>query len=151
MKMFLLLLTCLFHFTTFSAAPPVKIIVPLGGNAWVNKGAVITDDGLTQWTGAAAVAHIYFRAPAAQTINLALRLRVPKGQNRISVTVGETTFSKLIKNAAFDTISMGKITIAQAGYVRVDLKGISKTGSVYAEVSDLIISGGEDTATGANL
>jgi len=151
MKKLLLLLTCLFQFTVFAAVPPTKLIIPLGGNAWVNKGAVITDNGVTQWTGAAAVAHIYFRVPAAQTLNLALRLRVPKGQSRISVTVGKTAFNKSISNAAFDTISVGKITIAQAGYVRVDLKGISKTGGVYAEVSDLIISGGEGTATGDNL
>ena len=118
-----------------------KITIPLGGNAWANDKAIITNEGLVNWVNAKSGASIYFRVPKAQQLSLALRVRVPAGKSRISVSVGKNIFTKQLINAIFDTIAIGKVNIIKAGYVKVDLKGISKTDSVYAQVSDLIVIG----------
>ncbi|OOQ57555.1 DUF3472 domain-containing protein [Mucilaginibacter pedocola] len=142
MKKLLFLFACLVSSVAFAADEP--IVIPLGGNAWVNGSALITDDGLMQWTSSKSTADIYFRVPSAQQLGLALRLRVPSGKSRISITVGKTVFTKDISNTEFDTIAIGNITVADAGHVKVSLKGISRTGLAYAQVSDLLLTGAKD-------
>jgi hypothetical protein len=142
MKKILLLIACFVSTMAFAHTP--KIIIPLGGNAWVNGSALITDDGLMQWTSPKSTAGIYFRVPSAQQLDLSLRLRVPAGKSKISITIGKTVFTKEFGNAGFDTIAIGQVDILQAGYVKVGLKGLSKTGGVYAIVSDLIVQGAKD-------
>jgi hypothetical protein len=142
MKKVLLIITCLISTIAFANDKP--IIIPLGGNAWVNGSALITDDGLMQWTSPKATANIYFRVPSAQELTLSLRLRVPAGKSTISITIGKTVFTKEVSNTSFDNIAIGKINIAQAGYIKVSLKGLSKTGGVYAIVSDLLLQGAKD-------
>lgn len=130
--------------TVFAArAQSKKEIIPLGGNAWATGNAKITDDGLTQWGDAKAGASIYFRSSLPQTVQLALRLRVPSGTSTIKVQAGRATFIKNISNQNFDTVYIGKVAIGQSGYVRVTLNGMRKTGSTYAEVTDLVVNGVE--------
>jgi len=113
--------------------------IPLGGNAWVNEPAVITDSGLTKWADASSIASIYFRTDVPQTFHLFLQLQVPEGKSEISLTSGNTTIDKQIANTSFKTVDIGKLIVTKPGYVKIDLKGIHKTGAVFANVSDLII------------
>jgi hypothetical protein len=114
-------------------------VIPLGGNAWVNAPDTIIDDGLVNWKNPKSTASIYFRVSVVQDIQLALRLRAPQGQSTIQITAGKNVFTKRINNAAFDTVAIGKVHITKPGYIQIDLKGINKTGAVYADISDLII------------
>ncbi|GAA4337773.1 DUF3472 domain-containing protein [Mucilaginibacter gynuensis] len=122
-------------------AQTIEAIVPVGGNAWVNAPAEITDAGLVHWADKQAIARVYFRVSIAQQIQLALRLRVPAGKSSISVGFGKRKFVKEIGNSAFDTVAIGSVKIDKPGYVQVNLQGISKTGDVYADVSDVIVKG----------
>lgn len=119
----------------------LNTVIPLGGNAWVKAPATITDNGLTNWADQQLVTSIYFRVSKPVLLNLALRIRVPQGQSTISLSIGKNHISKQISNAGFDTVNIGEFKVLNAGYVKVDLQGISKTGAVYAEVSDLVIKG----------
>src|ERR1044072_4700837 len=109
--------------------------IPLGGNAWVNKPANITDEGLTQWNDAASVTSIYFRADVAQTFNLFLRAKVNSGKSEISITSNNNKFIKQISNTNFSIIEIGKLNISKPGYIKIDLKGINKTGNIFAHIS----------------
>jgi hypothetical protein len=142
MKKILLIIAC--FVCTIALADTPKIIIPIGGNAWVNGSALITDDGLMHWTSPKSTADIYFRVPSKQQLNLSLRLRVPAGKSKISITVGKMVFTKEVSNAEFDTVAIGKVSIAQAGYVKISLKGLSRTGTRYADVTDLILTGAAD-------
>src|ERR1700712_4381837 len=107
---------------------PLRSVIPLGGNAWVNSPAKIKDSGLTNWADPKSVGSIYFRVSVVQDIKLSLRLKVPGGESVIKVSSGNSVFTKKINNMAFDTLAVGKIHITHAGYVKIDLQGISKTG-----------------------
>ncbi len=113
--------------------------IPLGGNAWVNEPATITDDSLVHWSNSTSIISIYFRVNRLQEFNLYLRLKVPEGNSEISVSSGNTSFTKQISNANFALVSFGKLSVTKQGYVKIDLKGIRKTGAVFANVSDLIL------------
>ena len=133
------LFICLLLLQGICRAQSFKAVIPFGGNAWVTAPAMITDTGLVQWSSVKSVASVYFRVSVAQQISLSLRLRLPSGKSRISVSVGKSIFIRQITNTSYDTLFVGKFDIAQPGYVKVEVKGVNKTGKVYADISDLII------------
>jgi hypothetical protein len=139
-KTLLLILFITLTGTICAFGQAAKAIIPLGGNAWATGKAVITDDGLTNWKGPQDAISIYFRVDKAAELTLALRLRTPEGKSKISVTIGKHVFVKQVANAGFDTLSIGKVMV-QPGYIKVDLKGVNKSGSIYADVTDLIVEG----------
>ncbi|WPU96085.1 DUF3472 domain-containing protein [Mucilaginibacter sabulilitoris] len=119
------------------------ITVPLGGNAWVSNGAKARIDsaGLVNWSGAADVISVYVRAESEGSLNIDLKLFVPDGSAKIKVTAGETVLTKTISNHKPAIINFGKAIIKATGYVQIKLQGLQKSGKVYANVSDLLLSG----------
>lgn len=113
--------------------------ISLGGNAYTAAPAEITDEGLINWSNASNITSIYFRTDVPQTFDISLHLQTPNGISEISITAGNSIFKKQITNTGFKIVNIGKINITKPGYVKIDLKGISKTGNVFANVSDLII------------
>ncbi len=113
--------------------------IPLGGNAYATPPAEITDEGLINWSNASTNTSIYFSIDVPQTFDISLRLQTPNGSSEISINSGNTTLKKRIEQATFGIVNLGKIHVTRSGYVKLELKGISKTGKVFANVSDLII------------
>lgn len=73
-------------------------------------------------------------------MQIALRARV-QGESKIRAMAAGRTLTADLKDAEPAAVSpLGRIRVEQAGYVRVDLQGIAKTGPVYAEASDLEIT-----------
>jgi len=124
-------------------AEPATIVVPLGGNGWLSKNATakINKEGLTNWSDKTETITVYFRTETAGNAELSLQLNVPEGNSKISLTAAGKTFTKEISNSKSEIIKIGNIQIKQPGYVKIELKGISKTGNIFANVSDLIVSG----------
>jgi hypothetical protein len=145
-KTLMVLTACLlFQLKSYAAIIPVDsvITIPLGGNAWVSNGAKARNDsvGLVDWSGAADVVSVYVRAESVGSLNIDLKLSVPNGSGKIRVTVGETVLTKIVSNRQPAAINFGKAIIKAAGYVQIKLQGLQKSGRVYANVSDLLLSG----------
>jgi hypothetical protein len=80
---------CLFNaFAMQNKVDTAAAVVPLGGNAWLSPKAagVINDKGLTNWTNADDVISIYLRPEKKGSLDISLKLRVPDGKSKISVT-----------------------------------------------------------------
>lgn len=122
---------------------PLTITVPLGGNGWLSNNATarINNFGLTNWSASSDVITIYFRSETAGEAQLSLKLNVPEGNTKISLTAEGKTFTRELNNRNTEILSMGTIHIKKAGYVKIDLKGVSKTGLVFANISDLVVEG----------
>lgn len=138
---------------TSSLAAAAVINIPLGGNAYITQkanggGELIADYGLANWTNTTCIATTYFRVGQGQ-LTVAVKAKVPSGNSSIKVTVNGTAFTLngLTGNTS-KTYQAGTVSMAAAGYIKVDLQGISKTGGYFADVSDLVISG---TATNTNV
>ena len=121
-------------------ASKLRHVIPFGGNAWVNAPDTITDEGLIGLRSTKSTGNIYFRVSVAQDLELALVVRVPQGNSTLQLSAGKNAVVKKISNTRFDTVSFGKVHISRPGYVKISLKGITKTGTVYADVSDLIVT-----------
>lgn len=142
-----------------SSAPPVltpatNIAVPIGGNAYITQSVSgftekINENGLTNWTATSTTISVYFKTGQTGQLDLAIKAKTdPAGNSMIKVLVNGSPFTVNVSGASSKTYFAGTVNIATAGYVKVDLQGISKTGTSFAEVSDIMIGG---TATSANL
>ena len=155
MKMFrsaylpaIFLLICSLCYTNVFSQDTQSITIPLGGNGWVNKNAKagIKKTGLSDWSAVTDTISIYFRTEASGKAELSLRLNVPEGISKISLKAAGSTFEKEISNLGAAIVKIGEIDITHPGYIKIELSGLSKTGHVYAEVSDLIVTGPALTA-----
>ncbi|NML38842.1 DUF5077 domain-containing protein [Chitinophaga sp. G-6-1-13] len=135
-----------------SLVPPASsYAVALAGNGFVTTLAaggaeVITNNGLGSWTNANSITSTYFRLGQTGQLNVAVRMKVPSGSSDIKVTVNGTAFTKTVTGAAYTAFTIGTVNITSAGYVKVELQGVSKTGSYFGDVSHIVISGSATTS-----
>ncbi|GAB2516513.1 DUF3472 domain-containing protein [Spirosoma aerophilum] len=118
--------------------------MPVGGNSWVTNGvnkADISEDGLINWSNPASAVDTYVRFARAGTVTLSISLRVPNGKSRLRLTVLGKSREIEVKGTNFTDYPLGQWVVPKAGYVKLTLQGISKTGATFADVVDFGISG----------
>lgn len=121
--------------------------VDLAGNAFITvkpSGATeeISSSGLSKWTNAEAISSVYFRVSKAGRLFVKIRAKLASAadSSRIKVTINGSSKEVKVTTSDFATYTAGYFD-AQAGYVKVDLQGISKSGRYFAEVPQLLIGG----------
>jgi len=117
--------------------------IPMAGNAFVTESAAGSRDGIergaTRWSDAGTVFSVYFRVDRACEISLGGRLLVPAGESTIQVSVAGKNWPITVKGAASHDTEFSTLSLAQPGYVRVDLRGMTKSGETFAQVTDLLV------------
>ena len=131
--------------------PSTTIAVPLAGNGYITQPAsgaseTITDNGLGNWVNAGSIASTYFRLGQTGQLNVAIKAKVPSGSSSVKVSVNGTAFTINLSGKDYKTYFAGTVNITNAGYVKVDLQGVSKTGTYFSDVSDILIGGSATTA-----
>lgn len=140
-----LLFTVLGVIHVSSQQPPTKLSVPLGGNSWITTHSrsgseEVTPSGWKDWSDSGTVFSNYLYLSKPGTLVVSAEFTVPKGESEIQAIINGV--SKGIKVAGpRKEYKIGEWSIAKAGYTRVDMRGISKTGAVIAVVGNLLISG----------
>ncbi|MGQ1788173.1 DUF3472 domain-containing protein [Saccharicrinis sp. GN24d3] len=128
--------------------------VAVGGNSWVvndvalNK-TMITETGLKNWDKKSCVIRTFIRVNKAGKLSLGIMGRQNKGASTIKMTVGSETKEITLENSKLEVIPVARFTVAEPGYVQVDLQGVAKSDYTYGEVSHLMI-GGEATSQGTD-
>jgi hypothetical protein len=145
-KQVLLIVLAMFVSTTTFAAKltaDTAVNIPIGGNGWLspNAKAQINNEGLINWTSPDDVLSVYLRLETAGTLDILLNLRVLNGTSKLSVTALGQTFTNSVSQTKYGFVYFGKVAVKQAGYIKIDIRGISKTGDVFAEVADIIAGG----------
>lgn len=118
-----------------------QLAINLSGNGYVTKdqkGAKITDNGLEDWTDPESIISIYFYLHEPVS-NASLAL-MAKGDSQIKVSYGKKSFKVKLNSDELVRVPVGKINIKEPGYVKIDLQGISKKGSEFGDVSQLLVS-----------
>jgi len=126
-------------------APGKRLSVPLGGNSWITTHSKtgneeITRQGWRNWTDSETVFSTYIYLSASGTLRLWAMFSVPAGESTIRCTVNGTSHSLTIAGSGRES-KMGEWTIANPGYVRVDIQGLRRTGPVFATVKSFLVSG----------
>ena len=125
---------------------PGKIIVPLGGNSWVtvipkDGDEEVTDMGWENWEHSEAVWSTYLSVQKTGILKIAALLNVPSGVSKIKWTINGVSKTVTAKGSASKELEIGQWTITKPGYIKIDAQGISKTGDLFATVSELRLTG----------
>lgn len=129
----------------FIAVSGQKLTVPLGGNSWITTQSKtgnekITANGWQNWTESETVFSTYVYLAKPGNLVLSAIFNVPNGQSQIQVTIEKVTKTIKVSSSGNET-KIGEWKVKKAGYVRIDFQGLSKTGAVFANFENLLISG----------
>lgn len=132
-----------------AATPPATAqatsTVALAGNGFVTQSTAtatetITTSGLANWTSAATVSSVWFRMAQAGSATIGLDAGLAGSDaSKIRVTVNGTPFEVDLAPGAARTHHVGTLGLP-AGYIRVDLQGVSKRGAYFGDVSAIKVS-----------
>jgi hypothetical protein len=126
------------------AAQSAEWSVPVAGNAFRSapspSGRGVGRDGTVSWSDAEGVFSIYFHVDRSVAFDLAISARVPEGNSTIVTRIGDKEVSTSLEGGEFESHKIGRFEISKPGYVRVDLKGAQRSGRVFAEIRDLVVS-----------
>ncbi|KAB8058871.1 DUF5077 domain-containing protein [Janthinobacterium sp. FT14W] len=124
--------------------PATPATVELAGNAFITGGAggaVIGEQGLSGWSSPAAVASTYFRVAEAGPVQVALDASLADGGNStIRVKINGTPFDVKLAGKARKTYAVGTVNVPAAGYVKVDLQGLSRVKDTFGDVAALKVT-----------
>jgi hypothetical protein len=118
-----------------------KQLLPIGGNAWVENGGEITEDGLIDWTSPNTVCKVYLRPNKSGELKLSLLLNAEGSQSRIKVTVLQETKTIDVEGNKQKEFYVGAWNLNSAGYVMITIQGLSKTQASFGALYSLGISG----------
>jgi len=120
--------------------------IPLAGNCWVEQTSVdttevISNSGLSGWKNPATKLNIYFSCSKGTKLELALRIKVLSGKSSFKYLLNGTSKNITISNPDFTIITLGSFTFKDGGYQKLTIQGLTKTGSTFGEISDVVVSG----------
>lgn len=141
---YLFLIVFAIMLSALKAASFDGVKIPLGGNAFVtrNEGNVeIDNNGIVNWDKENAMVSCWFKTSHGGKLTLSVQARITKGTSKILVSVNGKSSELDIKNTNWEAIPAGSFDVPENEYVRVDLKGVSKTGPDFGVISDFIIEG----------
>jgi hypothetical protein len=125
---------------------PEIAIIPTCGNTWYAHADAVTDRGILDggvddWTDLARPMETWFYTQKLGTVDVALKARIPTGRSIIEFKLGEVTHKVTLSNAEYAILPVGRFPITSAGYQRLEMRGIEKTGSEIAEIKSIRVSG----------
>lgn len=120
---------------------PPSAAIPLAGNSYFVRGPGERAGGaVPRLEDPAALLATWFHVDRPGELDLALRLRVPEGSSTLRANVAGKVVEVAVAGAAFHPVPLGAIRAEAAGYLRVDLAGLAKSGPCYAELSELVVT-----------
>jgi hypothetical protein len=104
----------------------------------------ISKDGLTNWDNPEIFTRTFFYSQQTGNIHVALKLKSPDGNSKLTVQLDSTSKSYNItvkKSADFVIIPVGTFSIPDARYHFIQIKGLSKSAQYFPEIQSLVMSG----------
>lgn len=139
---------------------PLTFFIPAQGNSWVwdQRGAgrqggwveqergLIGKDGIARWSHPATVVATWFRTAAGGELKVGLRARSVSGTSVMKIRYGSQEHSITIpEGREFKDLPVVTFRVKEPGYHRLELQGVTREGSVFAEVAG-VLAGGEAAA-----
>lgn len=131
-------------FVKLNGDDSTKIQVPIGGNTWVSgngSGGKVTNGGIEKWTNSNTIFTTYVRVNKTGSVKVWLNMAVPQGKSEIEVSINGRSKKTDAAGTEAKDYFVGEWKISDTGYIAFQLKGISKTGNEFAEISNLELEG----------
>lgn len=117
-----------------------------GGNSWVvnevkDNRHLISDKGIRNWNDTNTIIRTYFKTDQTGQLNVGLNLKVSDGTSKIRVSLNGTTKEVQVSNHDFKTVDVGVFKITTPGYHFVELEGLEKNATNFADVNEVLLGG----------
>ncbi|MDI3319357.1 DUF3472 domain-containing protein [Pinibacter soli] len=138
-----LLICCLFSVISlhsFATATDTSVVVPAGGNTFTsNNENIVKKNGVSGWNNENTVLEIYVRVTQPGTLKLLLNAST---DDKSTITAAIGNQSKKIKLTKNDTlVNAGEWRVKDTGYIKLELKGVEKSGNAFADIRSYTVSG----------
>lgn len=130
----------------------IPISIPFAGNSYVTEpaGSGLIDNYSgkfsKEWTDENIIISSYFRVGAAGELNIGFEGNNKSGSSILRFTIDGKNYDVKIAGDTTSLYSIATINKSAPGYVKVDIKGISKTGDSFGEISHFRIGGSATAA-----
>ncbi|MCM4173350.1 DUF5077 domain-containing protein [Arenibacter sp. TNZ] len=117
-----------------------------GGNSWVVNNVeenqeLISDKGIRNWNDGKTIIRTYFKTDKTGPLNVGLMLKVSNGISKLKVSLNGIVKEIEVSQQENKIVEVGVFKITQPGYHYVELQGLEKTGSTFAEVQEVLMGG----------
>lgn len=140
---FLLITTTLTLFPSLTKAQTA--VVPIGGNTWQlkggNRGARITNEGITAWSSDNTSFTTYVRVAAKGKIDVSIKAKSPGGKSKLKVSAFRKSETVTVDGEDWKEYVVGQWAVKDTGYIAFSIEGVSKIGSNFADVASIQLSG----------
>lgn len=136
--------------------PPLSTLdigIPTAGNSWVLENGgytysdLVTSEGIRNWNNPNHSIRTFFYIEQAGEISLGIRAKVNAGISKINFSFGDESKDISLQGSSFKDTYIGHFQVDKPGYYFVDIKGLEKEGTVYADVNDILLGGHNIGAT----
>ncbi|MCZ8074043.1 MAG: DUF5077 domain-containing protein, partial [Paucibacter sp.] len=134
--------------TSATAAKPGPARVALAGNAFITSAApdapewISYNEGLMDWRDARTVISSWVRVAQPGKFNISLKGTVPAGSvSQVRVSALGKKFNLRLTPTASPFTTLATVDVPQAGYVRIDVQGLSRTGPEFAQLQAIELTG----------
>lgn len=116
--------------------------IPVAGNSFRAApepgGRAIKRDRSMAWSDGKEVHCVFFHVDRAAKLELSMEAENENGPSTIETHLDDKVFSTVIKGAS-NVREIGVVETKNAGYVKVELKGIDRKGSDFGSIRSLIV------------
>lgn len=118
--------------------------IPVGANSFRTapspSGDGFRQNGAIAWSAEEDVYSIYFHLDRAATLNLSLVARNLEGVSILEAACKELRSEVTIDSTELVSYPIGAISVKEAGYIRVDLRGLEREAGEFAEIFELRVT-----------
>jgi hypothetical protein len=142
-KVTIILIISLIFYNLVSAQN--RQVIPVAGNAFLTKATEGAPDrvgrqGIQNWQSPGAVFSVWFHANKACKADISLQAERMDGKSALKLTAGKKSFKVNLHEGGKEEFKVGRIRLEKAGYVRIDLQGIHRSGPEYAVPVNLVLT-----------
>jgi hypothetical protein len=126
--------------------PINKVSISIYGNSWLmndpmRSDEIITETGIRNWENPGDCIRTYFRVEQTGTIQVAINARVISGKSTLKVAFGGKDKEISLTNTEPQIIEIGSFEVEKAGYQFLELHGLQKSATEFAQITEVLIGG----------
>ena len=124
-------------------AHAMRWVVPVAGNAY-RTAPQQGSDGFRRnrtigWGDAEGIFSVFVHVDRAAKLELGIAARTDQGPATLTTRVNGRTFQTKLEGAEYAQHTIGQVEV-EGGYLRIDFQGSKRTGKLFAEIRDVIVS-----------
>lgn len=119
-----------------------EVSIPLAGNAYQtseSSGERVQGNGIEHWSDKESTFSVFFKTMSTGDFEVYARARTGSGESRIKALSGDQVYEVDMDNENYEVVPIGTFSFNKEEYSSIDLKGVDREGSNFAQLTDLVV------------